>query len=217
MSIELDHLMWGAPSLDSGMAEAERLFGVAAAPGGVHPGLGTRNALLSLGGHTYLEIIAPDPEQDLAGTLGGRLATLAEPGLITWAARAPGLAALAGRAEKLGLGVRGPVPTTRAAPDGSTLSWELLFLGGHPFGSLLPFFIDWLDTPHPAATNPLAGSFQRLEIRTPDADPLNRLFGELGLSLRAEEGVRAELSAVVGTDHGPVRLDSARGAEGWSF
>ena len=68
--------MWGAPTLEQGMAEAERLFGIAPAPGGVHPGLGTQNALLSLGERVYLEIIAPDPAQNLTGTFGERIAGL---------------------------------------------------------------------------------------------------------------------------------------------
>lgn len=217
MTIELDHLMWGAPSLAQGMAEAERLFGVTPAPGGVHPGLGTQNALLSLGELQYLEIIAPDPNQSLEGNLGGRLAGLDAPGLITWAAAADRLSVLAERAAAADLNARGPVATSRQAPDGSLLKWELLFLGGHSFPGLMPFFIDWHNTPHPAGTNPLAGTFAGLIIRSPQANLLNDLFSALDLSIRAEADSRVELEALIDTPAGQVRLPKAPGSDGWSI
>lgn len=217
MAIELDHLMWGAPTLEEGMAEAERLFGVAAAPGGVHPGLGTQNALLSLGDRFYLEIIAPDPEQELSGTFGERIAGLDGCGLITWAAAAPGLAALAAKAAGLEITARGPVATERRTPAGDLLKWELLFLGGHRFPGLVPFFIDWLETPHPATTNPVAGQYRSLEIRTPDADALNGIFSGLGMAMTAQEADAPELTAVIETEHGEVRLSKAPGTDGWTL
>lgn len=217
MTIELDHLMWGAPSLALGMAEAERLFGVAPAPGGVHLGLGTCNALLSLGNAVYLEIIAPDPNQSLEGNLGGRLAGLAAPGLITWAAAAERLEALADVAAGMELVARGPVATQRAAPDGSLLQWELFFVGGHAFPGLMPFFIDWLDTPHPATTNPSAGQFRELIIRTPEAAPLNQLFAGLDMAVRAETADAIEMIAVIDAPTGEVRLEKAAGSDGWSI
>jgi hypothetical protein len=217
MAIELDHLMWGAPSLEVGIMEAERLFGVAPAPGGVHPGGGTCNALLSLGEATYLEVIAPDAAQDLTGTLGGRLKTLTRPGLITWAAAAQGLSEFGERAAALELVVRGPIPSTRAAPDGGMLSWELMFLGGHPFGSLVPFFIDWLGTPHPATTNPQGGSFREIVIQSPAADRLNQLFTDLDIAVRAEPSEQPGLTVLIDTGNGEVRLETTAETREWSF
>lgn len=217
MDAVLDHLMWGAPSLDAGIAEAERLFGVRPAEGGSHPGLGTRNALLSLGEAVYLEIIAPDPHQDLEGNFGGRLSQLEAPGLITWAASSPDLRGLASEAVAAGLSVRGPVPTKRAAPDGSMLHWELLFPGGHDHGTLVPFFIDWLATPHPATTNPRGGTLAALRILSPAADDLNRLFSALHIGLTAESAAAPGLEARIETDGGPVILTAAPGTSDWSL
>ena len=85
---KVDHLVYGTPDLNRGIEEIEKLLGVRATPGGKHPGRGTHNALLGLGPTTYLEIIAPDPEQPQPKTprpfgLDG----LKQPGLIAWAAK----------------------------------------------------------------------------------------------------------------------------------
>src|ERR1700730_4436887 len=81
----LDHVLLGCSDLDRGIAFVEEQLGVRAAFGGVHPGRGTRNALLSLGERRYLEIIAPDPQQSLAPDNYG-LKERTGPGLVGWAA-----------------------------------------------------------------------------------------------------------------------------------
>ena len=89
----VDHLLLGVGDLDHGIAWVEKTTGVKAVVGGSHPGVGTRNALVSLGGRRYLEIIAPDPGQaDYKFRIDVR--NLADPRLITWALRTHELEAL---------------------------------------------------------------------------------------------------------------------------
>src|SRR5438105_10098731 len=89
----LDHILLGCNDLDRGIAFVEERAGVRASFGGVHPGRGTQNALISLGERTpqepnprrYLEIIAPDPKQSGVQQYSA-VTKLNEPRLIGWAA-----------------------------------------------------------------------------------------------------------------------------------
>ena len=217
MTLAIDHLMWGAPDLAQGMAEAQKLFGVEPAAGGAHPGLGTRNALLGLGDRVYLEIIAPDPDQNLHGTLGERLQKLDRCALVTWAAGCGNLSGLADTSVALGMTVRGPVRTQRRTPSDEVLEWELLFLGGHEFPSLIPFFIDWLDTPHPATKNPSGGQFLELVLRSPEHAKLAGMVKDLGIAARVEAGAGPELEARIQVGSEVISLRSSSQTEGLSF
>jgi len=217
MNNVIDHLMWGVPDLGEGIAEAGRLFGVTATPGGAHPGLGTRNALVGLADGRYLEIIAPDPAQSLAGTFGAALADLSHPALVTWALGNRELSATAKLLGAAGLKVRGPVRTRRTTPTGERLEWDLLFAGGHAFGALFPFFIDWRDCRHPSLSLVSAGSLEALSIECPYAAELGALLGEVDLPLLVVEGDEPSLRATIETAHGPVVLESAPATVGLRF
>ncbi|MBS02031.1 MAG: hypothetical protein CMQ24_04925, partial [Gammaproteobacteria bacterium] len=168
-AMQIDHFMYAVSSLDEGDAWAASVFDAEPAAGGAHVGLGTRNALLSLG-HTYLELIAPDPEQDIAGTQGERFAALAAPGLVTWAARGD-LGAAAQTLQAEGIRASGPHRTQRATPGGGLLIWDLLFHGSEELGGLLPFCIDWLECPHPSGVNPVGGQLEGVTLALQDPAP----------------------------------------------
>ena len=203
MSTRIDHFMYAFPSLEAGTAWAESTFGVTPAYGGEHVGLGTRNTLLSLGS-TYLEIIVPDPGQSLAGTCGEQLSTLADGGLVPWAAEGS-LTDIAQTLQALHVKTVGPTRTERNTAEGELLIWELLFPTGSPFGGRMPFFIDWLACTNPRLTTPAGGTFERLTISTPDAKHLSEIFRSLDLELAVTEG-EPNLTVTVSTARGLVEL-----------
>ena len=115
----LDHLVYATPDLSLGIETVDKLLGVRATPGGQHPGLGTRNALVALGPSSYLEIIGPDPDQPKpAGRRRFGIDELKAPRIVRWVAKGTELekirAAAAERDVKLGLGdSRKPAPARR--------------------------------------------------------------------------------------------------------
>lgn len=205
--IAIDHFMYAVSDLDAGMAWVERTFDARPAYGGAHVGLGTQNALLSLG-DTYLEIIAPDHSQDIQpGSLGDRISRLETGGMATWAVNG-NLGLISNLLKKADIESTPAVETQRKTADDQLLVWQLMFTRGHPFGPRLPFFIDWLECPHPSQTNPGGGVFARLMLSTPDADRLSTLLvSTLGLPVAVVEGAPA-VALSINTHRGEVLLQS---------
>lgn len=204
--MRVDHLVWYAGNLADG---EQHLAALDSAPayGGVHPGEGTCNSLLSLGPATYLEILARDPAQP-ASTLDPEIAGLPASGLYHWAAGGVDLAALAARVRTAGLAASDVVSGGRTKPDGSWLGWKLFGIRDHGFGALVPFFIDWGEGAHPAATAPRGGRLARIELVSPQAAALGDLFRTLGLDLPVSEGERPRILASLEGQSGTVRLES---------
>jgi hypothetical protein len=197
----LDHILLGSSDLDEGTAFVKEHTGVAPALGGVHPGRGTRNALLSLGERHYLEIIAPDPAQpDSPDTYG--LKKIAAPRLVSWAAHPGDLNALATRLRNAGLAFDGPTPGQRKRPDGRILRWKTLNLHDDQ-ARLLPFFIEWShDTVHPSADAPPSCKMVSFELSTPDNAGLQHICMLLSLDVPVTHGDRPRLLARIASPDG---------------
>jgi len=205
----VDHLLLGVADLDRGMAWVEKLTGVKAAVGGSHPGVGTRNALASLGGRRYLEIIAPDPLQT-AYNFSIDLRKLGEPRLITWAAVTTDIAAAAKRAEGAGLRLFGPRDGSRARPDGKLLRWKTLGVQAE-FGTQgvepVPFFIEWAgDSPHPSRDSPRGCELLSFEMEHPDPAGVSDVLKKLGIEAKVRGSKEARLRARLKTPKGEVAL-----------
>ncbi len=190
----LDHLLLGCNDLDRGIAFVEEHTGVRAAFGGVHPGRGTRNALLSLGEKHYLEIIAPDPQQAEAPDVRN-LRKLSEPRLVGWAAHPGDITQFATRLRAANITFEGPTPGSRKRPDGHLLQWNTLNLENDEHG-ILPFFIEWsAGTIHPSIDAPSGCKIDRFAISSPNETELQRLSSQLHLDVHIEHGEKTQLLA----------------------
>ena len=140
MTTDLDHILWAAPDLGSSTKRFAALTGATPVTGGSHPGFGTRNSLLSFSPTTYIEVIAPDPDQDLSGTMGGDLATLGAPKVLTFALATDDLGAVADSAAKAGITVEDPIAMSRTTPDGVRLDWSIMRISDPRWPGRLPLF-----------------------------------------------------------------------------
>jgi glyoxalase-like protein len=203
----VDHLVYATPDLNRGVEEIEKILGVRATPGGQHPGRGTRNALITLGPAIYLEIIAPDPEQPPPKTprpfgIDG----LKESRLVAWAAKGSDLGRLRDEAARKGARLGEVLSGSRRRTDGVLLSWGYTDPQTVLADGLVPFFIDWGQSPHPARTAAQGASLIALRAEHPDAQRVQRLLNELGLDLPVQTGATPALVAIIDSPRGRVEL-----------
>lgn len=208
----LDHILLGCSDLEGGIDFVAQRTGVRAAFGGVHPGRGTRNALLALRERRYLEVIAPDPKQDHIEPFAQKqvvhLKQLASPHLIGWAAHPGDLGKFAARLREANIAFDGPRPGSRQRPDGKLLKWKTLNLKDDKDG-LLPFFIEWsADSLHPSADAPKGCSLLSFRAVTPESEDLSRTAAALQLNLPISVSKDAALQATIIGPKGELSLSS---------
>jgi len=209
MAATLDHFIYAGRDLDSMSAQFEQMTGVAPGRGGRHPGMGTHNALASLGNGVYFELLAVDPTQKdkLQRTMGARIEALPSPRLFAYMLKGQDLAQQ--RKVLAGHGIAADLfDASRTTPDGRTLNWRLLVPHDNPFGDFVPKFIDWLDTPHPSNTAKPGCTFESFEIGHPEAPRLRSLLAELGASFPVETSDRAHLRLRISSPKGCVVMVS---------
>ncbi|MFN3257543.1 MAG: VOC family protein [Ilumatobacter sp.] len=203
----IDHLVYFVPRLDTAIDWFDDELGVRPSIGGSHPGMGTHNALVSLG-DCYLELLAPDPEQpepSAARPFG--IDELSEPRLVTFAVRPSQVESLGDVAEAMRRVGHDPGPATtmsRRTPAGVELQWTLT-LPTLAADGFVPFLIDWGTTPNPATSAPGGVRLFDLMGTTPHHEFANAVLDAIGLEEMATHGTGG-LSAILDGAIGTVPL-----------
>ncbi|WP_420451131.1 VOC family protein [Ilumatobacter sp.] len=198
----VDHLVYAVADLERATAWFSSTLGVRPAPGGSHPGRGTRNALAALGGGAYLEVIAPDgsqPPPDAPRPFG--IDDVDGDRLVGFAVRpdvdgGETLESLVERCRSAGHDPGDPVPMSRVTPDGEELRWRLT--SPAPSSATIPFLIDWGPTPHPSRTTPSGLHLVSLRaadpIDAPGAEEVRRALGLVDVAPADGVGLRASVA-----------------------
>ena len=203
----VDHLVFATLDLDREVDEIEKLLGVRATPGGQHPGRGTHNALIALGPTSYLEIIAPDPQQPppkQPRSFG--IDKSKRPGLVAWFVKASDLNRVRNEAVRLGVPYGEVISGSRRREDGTELSWHFTDSSVLVGDGLIPLLIDWGQSPHPATTAAKGASLVALEAEHPNLDSIRTMLRDLAIDLEVKAGPNAALIATIECPRGRVHL-----------
>lgn len=197
----LDHLVYATPDLVATVASLSERLGVAPAGGGSHPGMGTRNHLYGIGNGAYLEIIGPDEAQDIPPRWFG-IAALTRARLVGWAARTERIDLVVAGSRERGYDPGDPVSMAREKADGTRMTWRLTM----PKSTLVPFLIEWGDTPHPSAGDLPELTLEALAGEHPEPLELRQTLGALGVALPLRRAQQTRLTAAIAGPAGRVEL-----------
>lgn len=207
----VDHLVLGVSELQSGIEWFEQKTGVRPLIGGVHPGRGTQNALVSLGGRQYLEILAPDPQQ--AGhERAAELLKLSTPRFVLWASATNEIDTLADNAKAAKLAIAGPADGSRMRPDGKLLKWRSLNVAREAdkdfiYFNILPFFIQWdKDSLHPSQDSPKGCLLLSLNFGHSEAESISTVMKTLGIKAKIKQAASPTIEATLKTPRGKIKL-----------
>lgn len=200
---DVDHIIVGIDTLERGMRLLADLTGVTPVKGGVHPGRGTQNALMSLGSGVYLELIAPNFADTAAKASVAFFSQFTRLTPYGWAVHAKNADSVSTLAAKRGLAPGVVQQGSRARPDGKTLAWRTVVPWPQPYGAYLPFFIEWsASSPHPSTESPMGCTLAAVRMLSPAPDSLrmviNRAEVRVPVIRDEREGLQFDLDCPAG-------------------
>jgi hypothetical protein len=195
----IDHILLAINDLDKGIAEFKERTGVEPVFGGIHPNSFTQNALVSLEGGSYIEIIAPRKD---AKDVPAQFDTLTSLTPIGWAVRTKNIERTKEKLKTAGFVATESKSGSRAKPDGNQLAWTTFTIEGQDD---YQFFIEWAAASvHPSATSPIGCKLNQLVYLTPNEQPAKTLNHILQLEIKVENGKDKKIRVVFDTPRGEI-------------
>ncbi|WP_113717259.1 VOC family protein [Arthrobacter dokdonensis] len=212
--MRMDHVSYACES-DGLAATTERIataLGVDAVRGGVHPRFGTRNMIIPLTDHHYLEVVEvlDHPASDKAPFgQAVRARSQAGGGWMGWCVAVDDLTPFE---ERLG---RSAVPGNRKFPDGRELVWQQIGIKGLIADPQVPYMLKWEGDPalHPSLARPsavrlasltIAGSAERLTEWL--GQPVEQPLEDVAVEWIAPRGTPGIMSVTFETANGNVTI-----------
>jgi len=202
----VDHVILTVPDLAAGQKALAEALGIEASFGGNHPGLGTANSLLSLGGRQYLEILGPQNDLAELPVLAAALAAQSKSDIPTYAVAAEDLELIKAHAEAAGITTSEISAGSRRTPEGVLLKWKGLYLLSEKYKGLVPFYIDWDDTPHPGETSAQGATLRKITVVHPDPAGLREIYHKLGIQVPIQYGNYPAITLEIEGEKGTITL-----------
>lgn len=215
--MRVDHVVYAAEA-EGLLPTAKRLgaaLGVEPGDSGVHPRFGTRNVIIPLANHRFLEVVEvlDHPASDKA-PFGQAVRARSEQGggWLGWVVEVDDMPAI----EKM-VG-RPAAPGNRHRPDGTEVSWRQLGVKGLMADPQVPFFIEYDDgEPHPSQIGSTGADLRAMKIAgSPDrirewlglvGEPgVDRDEWEPSIDFVAPHGLPCVLSVTFQTENGLVEI-----------
>lgn len=203
----VDHLIIGAPNLETGIEFVADTFGIKPAVGGVHPEMGTHNAIVGLAGQRYLEVLAPVPGAAGSGPLYEAVRGVRAPRLIGWAmSENDDIDDLRPKAFGAGLEPGDIVAGSRMRPDGCELKWETMGFG-KTYDGMIPFAINWLTLDdHPSISAPKGLRITALWFEHPKSIEVRDSLTAIGVNARVVQIEAPRLRASIVGPKGEIEI-----------
>lgn len=212
--MRMDHVSYACEE-DGLKATTERIanaLGVEAVKGGVHPRFGTRNMIIPLTDHHYLEVVEvlDHPASDKAPFgQAVRARSAAGGGWMGWCVEVDDLAPIE---ERLG---RHAVPGNRKFPDGRELVWKQIGILGLIADPQVPYVLKWEGDPqlHPSNAYPgtvrlskltIAGSAERVTEWL--GEPVEKPLEDVEVEWVSPKGTPGIMSVTFATANGAVTI-----------